>query len=391
MRPVNRAAVAIAALLSCAGAALAGDFIQRKDGTFNPAIKGDNPEQADYEACTNQVNDANIDDIKYTMMVNGKAVPQTFKAADVLKIWMEPKDVPQPMWKDANSFDQSGDHVRASAKYRSIAQTKTVHPVIRQEAYLKAGESLAAIGDAKSFAAADAVFDELLKEFPTTFYSRSLGRDRWQMWMDAGNEDKAKAAIDWLLKLPGVTETDQLEARFALTTIAFRKAAGAKDPAAIQKCLEDYKSIASGTAGKSVKDLSLIGQGSCLLELGKNQDARVIFEDISEHGTGNSVLASAFNGLGECWFRQNDVKGFIEARRCFLRTVLQYSDGTPAEVVARALYYTGECFLRIQDNGDAWKDRARENLKSCYSRFPNSVWGEKAKKLFPSVPPNSAK
>jgi hypothetical protein len=399
MRSANRvavdAAVAVALLVACSQAALAGDFLQRKDGTFTPAIKGDIPEPADYEASTWQVRDANIDEIPYTMLVNGKAVAQTFKSADVMEIWPEPKKFPQPVWKDANSMDQIGDHVHASEKFRSIGMSKQVHPVVRQKAFLCAGRSLAAIGDAKSVAAADAVYEELLKEFPTSFYSRALGRERWQMWMDAGNEEKAKAAIDWLLKLPGVTDSDKLEARFALNTIALRKCVVAKDTAGIQKCLDEYKAIASETTGKKdlaiVNALARIGQGNCLLELSKATDARVIFEDISEHGTGNPVLAAAFNGLGECWFRQNDVKGYIEARRCFLRTVLLYSDGTPGDMVARALYYAGECFFRIQDNGDTWKDRARENLKSCYSRFPSSPWADRAKKLYLSIPPNTPK
>lgn len=391
MRSVNSAAVAAAVLLACAQAALAGDFVQRKDGSYTPAIKGDSPDPTDFDASTWQVVDASIDEISYTIQVNGKAMAQKLKAADVMEVVLDPRKYPQPHWKDAASLDQSGDHVNAAAKFRAIGMAKQVHPVVRQKALLNAARSLAAIGDAKSVAAADAAYDELLKEFPTTFYSRALGRDRWQMWMDAGNEEKAKAAIDWLLKLPGVTEADTLEARFALNTIALRRCVAAKDQGGIQKCLDEYKAIAAGAAGKSVKNLALIGQGNCLLELGKTTDARVIFEDISENGSGNSLLAAAFNGLGECWYRQGDVKGFIEARRCFLRTVLLYSDGTAGELVARALYCAGDCFLRVQDGGDAWKDRARENLHSCYSRFPNSPWADRARKLYPSVPPNTPK
>jgi len=385
MRPMNCAAVVVAAVLGCAAVARGGDLIQKRDGSFTPSIKGESPSAADYEASTWQVLDATIDEIRTTLTAGGKAVPQTLKASDSADIWLEPRDYPS-QWKEASDLSAAGNNKRAADLYRAIGAAAQVHPVVRQKALLFAARAVWNSGDTVG---ADAAYDALLKTFPTSYYTRSVWKDRWQMWMDGGNEEKAKAAIDQLLKLPGVTEADQLEARLALNTIAFRKAVAAKDVPGIQKALDEYKAIAQLTQGKkemaSVSALARIGQANCLLALGKTGEARAIFEDLAERGTENAVLAAAWNGLGECWYKDNNPKGWAEARRCFLRTSLMYDEGTPGDVVAKALYFAGDCFFRLQDS-EAWRDNAKKELQSCISRFPKSPWADQSRKLWNSIP-----
>jgi len=388
MRSTRSAVFAAAALLACSAAAVAGDFIQRKDGSWSPAFKGGTPEAAaDFDASDWQVLDADIDSVLYSIPVGGKMQPQKMASTEVMSILLEPKDYPA-MWKEAMNAFQAGDWNGAAAKFHAIGDDKTgkVNPIVRQQALLRAARASGAPGDKKALLAADAGYEYLLKLYPKSFFTRNVWKDRWVLFNDAGMEDKARDAIDQLLKLAGVTDFDKLEARFALTTINLRKAAAAKDTAAIQKCLEEYKALAGETTGKkdlaSINALARIGLGNCMLELGNATDARGIFDEMTQReGLTNDVNAAAFNGLGECWYRQNDAKGWTEALRCFLRTHTLYADGASPDAVAKALCFSGDCFARL---GDA--ARAKQELLSCIGRFPNSPWANLAKKILGNLP-----
>ena len=387
MHCTRRVASSASAVLLLGCAALAGDYIQRKDGSFSPVFKGgDRPQSpADFDASDWQIIDADMTNVTYTIPVGGKAQVQKMPSAEVMELWPELKDYPQPHWKESSTLLQSGEWAKAAEKYRAIGDEKKVHPVVRQQALLRAARAAGAGGD-KGLPQADAAYDYLLKTFPTSFYTRHVWKDRWILFIDAGKEDKAQEAIDQLLKLAGVTEGDKLEARFASTTIKMRKAVAAKDTGAIQKFHDEYKALAGETSGKadlaSVHALARIGMGTCLIELGNPKEAKGIFDEMCQReGFENSVNAAAFNGLGECWYKQNDTKGFTEALRCVLRTQLLYADGASSDAVAKAIYYTGDCFARLGDHA-----RAKVELSSCMSRFPNSPWATAANRLRQNLP-----
>jgi tetratricopeptide (TPR) repeat protein len=386
MHTARRAPVVAAALLLAAASAAAGDFVQNRDGTFNPPIKGTHPSAEDFESSNWQILDATAEEISYTLtMAGGKQVAQKHKAAGVADIILEPKDYP-PAWKEANEALASGNARRAAELFAAIGAEKRVHAVVRQKALLKCAQAIRTTGD---LPAADAAYDRLLAAFPSTFYVRNVWGDRWEMWMDAGNEDKAKAAIAEYLKLPGITEGGKLEARYATITIDLKKAITAKDKGGIQKCLDQFKSLTTETAGKAdlanVNLMARLGQARCLLETDMVADAKGLYLDAAERSKENAAAAAAFNGLGECFFRENTPKGFEEARRCFLRTVTMYADGASPDEVARALYFAGECFFRLQDTED-WKDRARRELNECGRRFGGSEWAKRAARLLPNIP-----
>jgi outer membrane protein assembly factor BamD (BamD/ComL family) len=378
----RRILVVPAVLLACAAAARAGDILQRKDGSFLPPLKsgGETPQPADFDASPYQVVDADIDDIKCQMaMGKDKTVLQNQKATDFVEIHLEPKDIP-PTWREAVDAMASGDYKGAIARFRAIAEEKRNNAVIRQKALLYAARAVAATG---STGEADAAYETLFKNFPKSFYTLAAWKDRSQMWMDAGDMAKAKAAAEQILKVPGASEGDRLEAQFLLTTVNFRIAASAnpRDTAGIQKALNEYKAIDQQTARNkeqaTVNALSRVGQANCLLELGQAGEAKGLFQEISDRATDKAVCAAAFNGLGECWYRENN---FAEARRCFLRTVTLYAEGTAADQIAKALYYAGDCFNRLQDLED-WRDGARRELAECVRRFPTSPWADKAKRV----------
>jgi len=379
----NRSAVVAAALLLAASAstALAGDIVQKKDGSFQPAAKSQPPSAQDYEGSSWSVLDADINQIKYQISLNGKMILQTLPAGDVAEIWLAAERYPA-QWKDASEALAAGDYANAQGLFRAIGESKQVHPVVRQKALLNAARAVvAADGGTKVNEAYDFL---LTKAFPNTFYARSAWKDRANYWMDRGDESQALDALKKLLQLPGVSEGDKLEARLLQNTVSCRKAVAAKDKAAIQKCHDEYKAIASDTSGRKemvdVNRMARLGMASTLLDLGNAKDAKGLFQEIAETASDNAVLAAAYNGLGECWYRQNNAEGWAEARLCFLRTVTLYAEGSSPDHVAKALYYAGDCFYRLQD-GDDWATGAKQELDDCVRRFKNSPWAQKARTL----------
>ena len=378
----NRSAGVAAALLLLGGAssALAGDYVQKKDGSFQPPLKSQTPSAQDYEASSWNILDANLNQVSYQLTLNNRPINQKMNAAEVSDIWLAPERYP-PRWKDASDALAGGDYGKAYDLFKSIGDDKQVHAVVRQKALLSSARALVAAdgGDRVNQA-----YDYLLKSFPETFYARSAWKDRASYWMDKGDETQALDALKKLLQLPGVSDSDKLEARLLQNTVAAKKAAASKDAAALQKCLDEYKAIGSDTNGKpdlvDVNRMARLGMGSTLLEIGNAKEAKGLFQEISESAQENGILAAAFNGLGECWYRQGNPEGFAEARLCFLRTVTMYSEGSSPDHVAKALYYAGDCFYRLQDSDD-WAANAKRELDDCQRRFPKSAWATKARTL----------
>lgn len=378
-----RSIVACAIVLSaCAAEALGGDIFQRPDGTFTPAIKGSSPTQADHDASTYQVANADTEKVTYAMKVGDKQVSQSEPATRIAEIILEPRKYP-PEWKQCMQAFEGGDYKNAYAGFSEIGAAEKINPVVRQKALLYAARAAREGGKAEE---AEKAYEALLKAFPNSFYSAAALKEQSQMYMDAGIEDKARKFADLLLKLPGVSDADKLQARFLQVTVDFRNAAAKKDKAGIEKALKDYKDLATETAGKkdftAVNQLARIGQGNCLLELGNAAEAKGIFQEISARALEKPVCASAFNGLGDCFYREGN---YVEARLCFLRTSMIYTEGTPGDQVARALYHAGQCFVKLQDSPD-WKDRARNELSDCKRRFPKSSWADLADRALRSLP-----
>ena len=379
LRPIVACAIVLSA---CAAEALGGDIFQRPDGTFTPAIKGSSPTQADHDASTYQVANADTEKVTYAMKVGDKQVSQSEPSTRIADIVLEPRKYP-PEWKQCMQAFEGGDYKNAYAGFSEIGAAEKLNPVVRQKALLYAARAAREGGKAEE---AEKAYEALLKAFPNSFYSAAALKEQSQMYMDAGVEDKARKFAALLLKLPGVSDADKLQARFLQVTVDFRNAAAKKDQAGIQKALNDYKALATETAGKkdftAVNQLARIGQGNCLLELGNAAEAKGIFQEISDRALEKPVCASAFNGLGDCFFREGN---FVEARRCFLRTATIYTEGTPGDQVARALYHAGQCFVKLQDSPD-WKDRARQELSDCKRRFPKSSWADLADRALRSLP-----
>ncbi|MCK6480699.1 MAG: hypothetical protein L6R43_11300 [Planctomycetes bacterium] len=376
---VSVAAAAAALLAACAGA-FAGDFVQKKDGSFQPPLKSQTPGAQDYASSTWSITEADINEIKYTLVLNNKPIVQKMPAQEVTEIWLAPERFPKD-WKDASDRLASGDYNGAFGLFKAIGDAKQVHQVVRQKALLAAARSMAA---ADAGPKVDEAYDYMLKAFPATFYARSAWKDRANYWMDKGDEAKALDALKKLLLLPGVSDGDKMEARLLQNTVSMRKAVVAKDAAALQKCHDEYKAIAAETSGRKelvdVNRMARLGMASALLELNNPKEAKSLFQEIADTAQDNGVLAAAFNGLGECWFRQGTPEAFAEARLCFLRTVTMYSEGASAEQVAKALCFAGECFWKLSSE-EGSSANARKEFDDCIRRFPNSPWAKKARQL----------
>ena len=114
----------------------------------------------------------------------------------------------------------------------------------------------------------------------------------------------------------------------------------------LAKCLKAKAQCLSGNPGSAENDLKEIVKA-------ENPDNQALF-------------AAAYNALGVCYFKSNQLK---EAREKFLMThLLMYSE---SDSHAEALYYLAQIWSKL-DNTDE-SNKARELLKS---RYRNSYWAQ---------------
>ena len=114
----------------------------------------------------------------------------------------------------------------------------------------------------------------------------------------------------------------------------------------LAKCLKAKTQCLSGNPGSAENDLKEIIKV-------ENPDNQALF-------------AAAYNALGVCYFKSNQLK---EAREKFLMThLLMYSE---SESHAEALFYLAQIWPKLDDTDEA--NKVRELLKS---RYRNSYWAQ---------------
>ncbi len=374
--------LAASLLLAASACALAdGDILERKDGKFLPAIKGDRPGEQDFKDSTHAVKDATADVVTYTFG-EIKAL-QSMPAGEIAEIHLR-ASVRGTVFRGAEKDMAQGNYADAAETFQKVGADPRAHPVVRQRALFNVALCRMNGGDAKG--AVEAV-EALLSTYSRSFYLKRALLLKVQANLESGDEAEGKKGIEQLLALPGLGESDRLDVTLARINIDFNRAANATpvDRATVSKCREEYDRIVQQTAGKAefsaVSNGAQIGSANCLLRLGEADKARAVFQRIAyDSKADEGLLARAFNGLGECFYGQNNPEALREARRCFLRVRILYQDAATPNEVAKALYYAGQCF---KDLGDlppaALKDAIRREWGECVQRFPKSIWALRCK------------
>ncbi len=389
IHPIARAALVALVALGAAAPAFAGDIIRKKDGTFFPQVAGSEPTAAEFAASTVTFVDA--DESKVTYRLGTVPQLQSYKASDVEELYLDPSTFPQA-WRDAEGDLLGGAYEAAMNRFLALGTDRGLNRIQQQKSFHNAVRAAAGTGNPANMRNAVAAMD---KAFPQSFYRRHARETMLQAFIDAGDMEAALSMATELESIPGLGESDKVKITLLRARVAFRAAMASKDKAALRKAQEQFQSIASATNGKagllSVNLIARLGYAQATLALGDTGPAKTEFDAIIKAATAPgvardpSVLAAAYNGLGEIWFQQGDRAGWIEARRCFLRVTCLFADGPAAEDLAKALYHTGACFFRLQDTPNWWADGQKE-LSECQVRFPKTHWGQQAVLLRQQTP-----
>ncbi len=372
MRSLRAGSILAIAVLLVASPALAGDLIQKTDGTWMAAkVKGDRPDISDYENSLTVVLAENYDYVIFSLKVpSGKAMRQKIETSLVKKVnyWPIPK-----AWSDAASAMDEGRYDEALKRFDTIAQNRGARFWMRMYALRNIAKIYKNRGRHKDVIA---VNQRLLQMFPKSRYLPEAKIETGLAYMYLGDLASARAAFASLQRVSGLPAGKKMLARYWLIYLKQRQGELAGNKALVTQALGEYRDLL-GTAGedpklKEVAVLARLGIGDCLVALGKYAEALDFFQKIADSSEDKTVLAGAFNGLGRCYFEQRKYK---EALVSYLRTVILY-DVKPRET-ARALYNAGWMFELLQGKG--WKERSRQLYAECIRRFgAGTQWGKLA-------------
>jgi len=126
----------------------------------------------------------------------------------------------------------------------------------------------------------------------------------------------------------------------------------------------------------SVAARARVEVGNALVEAGEYDEARIFFKEIIKEGKGgDSVIAGAISGKGDCAYRQAlsmdspaDQKPFLEeAVLDFLTVASVYRE--EVRLVPRAMFFAGDALKRVGDSGGA-----RAVATRLRQLFPDSGW-----------------
>jgi tetratricopeptide (TPR) repeat protein len=244
---------------------------------------------------------------------------------------------------------------------------------VRQHALFRQIRCMNSLAD---FAGVSATVDQLLTDVPDTFFYAPALLMKAQTKMDSGDKKGAEKVFKRLqdeVVSKGLPERWSREAELGLLLLD-DKLKGA----ALQRALQ-------GLAEKNLSQFPTVSArarvevGNALVSESKYDEARTFFKDIIKEGKGgDSVLAAAISGKGDCSYRQAlsmdtqaEQKPFLEeAVLDFLTVASVYRE--EVRLVPRAMYFAGDALKRVGDVGGA-----RQVANRLRQLFPASSWKTK--------------
>ncbi|MDP7063111.1 MAG: hypothetical protein QF489_09310 [Planctomycetota bacterium] len=226
------------------------------------------------------------------------------------------------------------------------------------------------------FAGVSATVDQLLAEVPDTFFYAPALLMKAQTKMDSGDKRGAEEVFKRLqddVVSKGLPQRWAREAELGLLLLN-DKLKGAEQQRALQ-----------GLAEKNLTQFPIVAArarvevGNALVDEGKYEEARTFFKEIIKEGTGgDTVLAAAISGKGDCSYRQAlsmdspaEQKPYLEeAILDFLTVASIYRE--EVRLVPRAMFFAGDSLKRVGDSGGA-----RQVANRLRRLFPDSSWKSK--------------
>jgi hypothetical protein len=356
------AAAAIAGGLCAAGAALAqeegNDTIRKKDGTNvsgkiqSEDIAGVKVEVTKGAAITIRWSDIKLGGIDYAGGVEFRKAKQSL---------------------DGHNYGE------AIATLEDLRKKSDLRPVLKAHVLNLDGAAHLGFGDADK---AIEIYGELFTQFPKTqFLVQGGGENLINAYLAKGKPADAEGALQKLsdaMKSQGASQ-DALHPLRGKVMEANRNFSGAA--AAYNQML----STAGGDEG--LKAAAELGLARCLLGQQKAGEAEAKYRTIiSRDGLPASVLAGAFNGLGELTYEagraKRDADMITNALYHYLRSSVLYppASGESTTEYERAIRGSADCFQALADleqNADRKKantQRANERKSYLATKFPGSTY-----------------
>ncbi len=269
-------------------------------------------------------------------------------------------------------------------KVMKECDSKQARMIFKQHAYYHAAESASAQGNS---AKAVELLNGMLTEFPESMYfiegfnmmaDNFLANGKPDQAIDTAKKAAAKAK-DAGMPEAKLYELDLIKGR-ALE--AMKKFDEAKN---------EYKNL----AGKASRTPNLafrakLGVARCCLAVANFTEAESLLNEISEKAEDQTVLAGAYNGLGDCnkikAEKEANVDHLRKALMSYMRGVVQYlpaKGGDPFEH-ARALYGAAACFEKLKDTQPTPEGKGRyfnfahRLYQECRDTYPGTKLGDEA-------------
>jgi tetratricopeptide (TPR) repeat protein len=281
---------------------------------------------------------------------------------------------------DAAAAGKVGD---ADAQLDKLLADAKTRPVVRQEALFAQGMVARRNGNMEK---AIGAWRTLLKDFPKSRYLVSGGANLLAALLAAGDIPGASKTFD---DLNAAAKAAGLDAA-ATTGIGVLRGRILFE----QKKYADAQNVYSGIAAAKGDNLDVVftaklGLADCARVQDKDADAERLYREVAVAEAMNTVLAGAWNGLGDIALKAGSAKRDPDKLRdavfCYLRGVVLYgpTQEETTDEYERAMAGAARAFEALsQIESDAERKkmfiaRARERRTLLEQQFPGSRWLKK--------------
>jgi predicted negative regulator of RcsB-dependent stress response len=273
---------------------------------------------------------------------------------------------------------ESGQFGNAVVNFRMVLEDEKLlnragYEWVRQHALFRQVRCMNSLAD---FSGVSATVDKLLAEVPNTFFYAPALMMKAQTKMDSGDKAGATKVFKRLqneVVSKGLPQRWSREAELGLMLLD-SSLSGSKLERALQGLVEKNASQYPTVAARARVEV-----GNAMVSNKDYDGARVFFKAIIKEGKGgDSVMAGAISGKGDCAYRQalsmdsmKDQMPYLEeAVLDFLTVASVYRE--EVRLVPRAMYFAGDALKRVGDSGGA-----RAVATRLRQLFPDSSWKSK--------------
>jgi TolA-binding protein len=363
-----------------AAPALAGDFIRLKDSKWHinvPRSGLERPTVEDFAASTISVTSEDYDFVNFSLdMGQGGKIAQKIATDRVEEVIYEP---PPAAYNDGVRAMTSGDLSTAMQKFTSVASSRSARSWTRMYSLFNLGQIYHSGADWEQAVTA---WSTLRKEFPKSRFLPDAIVMEGLARFYSGDAEKARTTFGELDRISGLPEGKKALGRYWVIYVKQRQGEAARNTAIVNQALSEYRTLlASVENDESLKEVAILarlGIGTCLVGMKKFDEAQTFFQRIADSSNDPEVLAGAFNGLGLCYYEQQQ---WDPALIAFLRTTTIYD--VNIEQTAKANFYVGKCFQLLQK--EDWKSRARKHYRKAIAKAGGTEWAQRSREALPTI------